>query len=165
MDDGRVLTFSIRKATPDDEADVARIWHEAWCDGHVGHVPEGLLPFRTPEHFLPRTRERIDNMWVAEAGGQIVGFVALKHDELEQLFVDAAARGSGVAAILLRKGEEELRRAGHRRAWLAVVAGNARARRFYTRSGWEDRGAFMYQAQTTAGTFAVPSHRYEKDLT
>jgi putative acetyltransferase len=103
-------------------------------------------------------------MWVAESGGHVVGFVVLKHDELEQIFVDAAARGSGAAAMLLGKGEEELRRAGHRRAWLAVVAGNARARRFYARHGWEDMGAFTYRAQTTAGPFAVPSHRYEKTL-
>jgi hypothetical protein len=52
----------------------------------------------------------------------------------------------------------------HTRAWLAVVAGNARARAFYERHGWRDAGPFIYHAETEAGAFPVPSHRYEIDL-
>jgi GNAT superfamily N-acetyltransferase len=88
----------------------------------------------------------------------------VKADEIEQLFVERAARGTGVAAMLLRKGEAEIRSAGHRRAWLAVVAGNQRARSFYSREGWRDSGPFTYLAETPAGPFAVPSHRYEIDF-
>jgi hypothetical protein len=44
------------------------------------------------------------------------------------------------------------------------VAGNTRARRFYARLGWQDRGSFTYQAQTATGTFAVPAHRYECEV-
>jgi putative acetyltransferase len=156
--------YSIRSAAGGDVDAVARIWYSAWRDGHLGHVPDGLLAFRTEEHFLSRARERISRLWVAEAGGTIVGFVAIKADELEQLFVERAARGTGVAKMLIDRGEQELRRAGHRRAWLAVVAGNSRARAFYTRCGWRDAGAFTYLAETSAGPFEVPSHRYEKDL-
>lgn len=157
--------FAVRKATPGDTEAIARIWHTGWNDGHLGHVPPGLLPFRKEEHFAARARERIESMWVAESGGRPVGFVVVKGDEVEQLFVDRAARGTGVAAMLLRTGEEAIRRAGHRRAWLAVVAGNRRARAFYSRLGWRDSGAFTYMAETVAGPFAVPSHRYEIDLT
>ena len=55
---------------------------------------------------------------------------------------------------------------GHRfdRAWLAVAAGNARARRFYERSGWRDAGAFDYAAEIAGGTIAVPCRRYERRL-
>ena len=38
-------------------------------------------------------------------------------------------------------------------------------RSFYSRLGWRDSGAIMYAAETEAGPFAVPSHRYEVDLT
>ena len=103
-------------------------------------------------------------MWVAESGSQIVGFVVIKDDEVEQLFVERAARGTGVAAMLLHKGEEEIRRAGYSRAWLAVVEGNTRARAFYARCGWRDCGPFTYNAETAAGAFPVPSHRYEIDF-
>jgi hypothetical protein len=32
-------------------------------------------------------------------------------------------------------------------------------------SGWRDAGPFVYMAETEDGPFAVPSHRYEIDLT
>jgi hypothetical protein len=61
---------SVRKATAGDVDAVARIWHTGWNDGHLGHVPPGLLPYRTAEHFESRARERIDSMWVAESDGR-----------------------------------------------------------------------------------------------
>jgi ribosomal protein S18 acetylase RimI-like enzyme len=53
---------------------------------------------------------------------------------------------------------------GHDRAWLAVAPGNARARRFYERSGWIDNGLFDYPAATADGPMPVPCHRYVKRL-
>jgi ribosomal protein S18 acetylase RimI-like enzyme len=155
---------AIRSATAADIEAVTSIWHEGWRDGHLGHVPEGLVAHRQEAQFLTRARARIASMWVAEAAGAVVGFVTVKGDELEHLYVDRAARGTGVAAMLLRAGEREIRGAGHRRAWLAVVAGNQRARAFYARSGWRDAGPFTYMAETMDGLFPIPSHRYEIDL-
>jgi GNAT superfamily N-acetyltransferase len=157
--------YLLRKATSDDVEAVARIWHAGWIDGHLGHVPPELVRYRdSQEQFASRARARLGTMWVAQATRGPVGFVAVKADEVEQLFVEESARGTGVAAMLLRKGEAEIRSAGHRRAWLAVVAGNQRARSFYSREGWRDSGPFTYLAETPAGPFAVPSHRYEIDL-
>jgi GNAT superfamily N-acetyltransferase len=105
--------------------------------------------------------ERLSSTTVATAGLDIVGFVTVRGDELEQLFVDQRARGTGVAAALIRHGESVI--AEHfDLAWLAVATGNARARRFYAREGWTDAGAFEYSAAIAGGTIAVPCHRYEK---
>ena len=156
--------YGFRKATLDDVEAVARIWHVGWNDGHVGHVPPELVRHRLPEQFVFRARARLDDMWVAESHGQPVGFVAVKGDEVEQINVDRTARGTGVAARLLRMAEAEIRRAGHRLAWLAVVAGNQRARSFYARLGWRDAGPLSYLAETEIGPLVVPSHRYEIDL-
>jgi ribosomal protein S18 acetylase RimI-like enzyme len=156
--------YFVRKATPTDVAAVAVIWHTGWADGHLGNVPPELVRYRNKAQFVTRTRARLDSMWVAERHDQPVGFVVVKDDEVEQLYVDRAARGTGVAAMLLRKGEAEIRRAGHRAAWLAVVAGNQRARSFYSRLGWRDSGPMSYMAETEAGPLAVPTHRYEIDL-
>ncbi|MBA2577676.1 MAG: GNAT family N-acetyltransferase [Euzebyaceae bacterium] len=49
-------------------------------------------------------------------------------------------RGTGIAAQLLRRAETVIRDNGHSTAWLAVVAGNRRARVFYTRQGWATAG-------------------------
>jgi ribosomal protein S18 acetylase RimI-like enzyme len=157
--------YVVRKATSDDVGAVAVIWHVGWADGHLGHVPPELVRYRDKEQFVSRARERLEGMWVAERHGQIVGFVVVKGDEVEQLYVDRKARGTCVAAMLLRKGEAEIRSAGHRAAWLAVVAGNRRARSFYSRLGWRDSGPMSYMAETEAGPLAVPTHRYEIDLT
>jgi putative acetyltransferase len=156
--------YVLRKAAANDVGAVARIWYVGWNDGHAGHVPPELVVHRSQEQFIARARERLESMWVAESDGQAMGFVVVKGDEVEQIYVDRTARGSGVAALLLRKAEDEIRGAGHRRAWLAVVAGNQRARSFYSRLGWRDAGAFTYLAETEGGRFAVPSHRYETDL-
>jgi ribosomal protein S18 acetylase RimI-like enzyme len=158
-------TCRVRETTRDDIGAVARIWHTGWIDGHLGHVPAELVAHRSEEQFVSRAGDRLDCMWVAELQGQILGFVVVKADEVEQIYVDRTARGTGVAAMLLRKGEGEIRSAGHRRAWLAVAAGNQRARGFYSRLGWRDAGAISYQAETEAGPLAVPCHRYEVDLT
>ena len=157
--------YVVRKASTNDVGAVVRIWHTGWTDGHLGHVPPELVLHRNQEQFVSRARERLELMWVAESHGQTMGFVVVKGEEVEQIYVDRTARGTGVAAMLLRKAEAEIRGAGHRRAWLAVVAGNQRARSFYSRLGWRDAGPFSYLAETEAGPLAVPSHRYEIDLT
>ncbi len=56
----------------------------------------------------------------------------------------------------MAEAERRIGDAGHPTAWLAVVAGNARARRFYERSGWSDRGQFDYAAASDHGPIPVP---------
>jgi hypothetical protein len=46
--------------------------------------------------------------------------------------------------------------------WLAVVAGNTRARRFYARNGWRDAGLFEHEAPIEGGSISLAAHRYEK---
>lgn len=154
----------IRPAREDDVDALARIWLTGWHDGHDGYVPAELVAHRTPGTFPPRVRERLPTTWVAERDGVAVGFVVVIADEVEQVYVDRTARGSGVAQALLRVGEDAVRAAGHDSAWLAVVAGNGRARRFYEREGWTDRGPASYPAQTASGEVPVPVRRYERAL-
>ena len=85
-------------------------------------------------------------------------------DEVEQVYVSALHRGTGVAAVLMAEAERRVRENGHRKAWLAVVAGNARARAFYERTGWHDEGPFDYTAAAEDGPITVPCHRYTKLL-
>ncbi|WP_458244001.1 N-acetyltransferase family protein [Streptomyces sp. MAI_2237] len=154
----------LRPATAADVPAVAAIWRTGWRDGHLGHVPDELVALRTPESFTARAAERVVDTVVAVAGGEVAGFVVVVGDEVEQLYVAAGHRGAGVAGALLTRGEEVVRRRGHRRAWLAVVAGNARARRFYQRQGWVDEGPFTYAAEGPDGPVGVECHRYTKDL-
>ncbi len=154
---------SIRPADAADMAAVAEVWHEGWHDAHPGHVPEGLTALRTLAAFHERAPLRVPDTTVAVSDdGGLLGFVMVVGDEVEQVYVSAAGRGTGVAAELLAEAERQVAAAGHHHAWLAVVAGNARARRFYEKCGWEDGGDLPYEVTAGGRAWVSPCRRYVK---
>lgn len=153
---------TLRPATAGDAEAVATIWHDGWRDAHLGYVPDALFAVRTQESFGVRAAERVGDTAVATVGGAVAGFVMVVGDEVEQVYVSTLHRGAGVADALLAEAERLVARGGHEKAWLAVVAGNARARRFYERNGWTDEGAFDYAAASADGPISVPCQRYVK---
>lgn len=156
---------TLRPATTRDCEDLATIWHRGWRDGHLGHAPASVLPHRTLADFRRRVPAQVEHTTVATVDSRVIGFVTVRDDEVEQLYVDATARGTGTAAAILGYGERVIG-AGHQRAWLAVACGNVRARRFYERQGWADGGPVDYAAATGDGrTVVVPSRCYEKTMT
>lgn len=155
----------LRDAVPADAQRVGEIWHAGWRDGHIGHVPDELVAARTPESFPQRAAQRVAGTRVAEIAGDVAGFTMVVDDEIEQIYVAHAHRGSGVSARLMSDAVSRIRADGYDRAWLAVVAGNLRARRFYAKQGWSDAGPFEYGAAGPDGPIAVPCHRYELPLT
>ena len=164
---GDLPEFDLRPAEPDDVGVLARVWCDGWRDGHEGNVPDELVQHRTFAEFERRITDRIGSTTVAVQRSvghrdSITGFVVVIDDEVEQLYVTAAARGTSVAADLLTAAEHTIWQ-HHDHAWLAVVAGNARARRFYERCGWRDGGPFDTLAEVSDGVMAVPALRYEKD--
>jgi ribosomal protein S18 acetylase RimI-like enzyme len=158
------VTAVLRAATSADAGTVSRIWATGWRDGHLGHVPDELVAIRTPASFLTRATAAVAATTVAVVGEEVVGFVMVVDDEVEQVYVDAAHRGSGVAALLLDEAERQVAAGGHATAWLAVNPGNARARAFYERRGWRDEGDVDYPAATASGTFVVTCRRYTRTL-
>jgi GNAT superfamily N-acetyltransferase len=156
--------LTLRPARPDDAPAVAEIWRSGWRDGHLGHVPDELLAARTDASFDVRAAERTGDTAVAVVHGVVAGFVMVVGDEVEQVYVGQAHRGTAVAAALLAEAERLVAAGGHERAWLAVVAGNTRARRFYERNGWTDEGPFDHRAEGPGGPIRVPAHRYVKQL-
>jgi ribosomal protein S18 acetylase RimI-like enzyme len=154
----------LRAAVAADAPAIARIWHAGWADGHLGNVPEALVAIRTEESFQIRAADRVADTTVAVVADEIVGFLMVGGDEIEQVYVAGVHRGTGVADSLMADAEERIRSAGHAVAWLAVVAGNARARRFYERRGWLDAGPIDYLAAGEGEPILVPAHRYEKAL-
>ena len=156
---------AIRPAVPADMAAVADLWHVGWHDAHPGHVPDGLTAARTLAAFHERTPTRVGDTTVAVADdGELLGFVMVVADEVEQVFVGRDARGSGLAAALLDEAERRVAASGRTSAWLAVVAGNARARRFYERQGWTDEGDLPYEVTAGGRTYVSPCRRYVKQV-
>lgn len=154
----------LRAARDEDAPAIAEIWHLGWRDGHLALVPQELADVRTEASFHERAAQRIPDTTVATVDGAVAGFVMVVDDEVEQVYVSAGHRGTGVAPALIAEAESQVRANGHGKAWLAVVAGNARARAFYERSEWVDEGVFDYEAAVEGGTVTVPCHRYTKRL-
>jgi GNAT superfamily N-acetyltransferase len=156
--------IELRRAQPEDALVIARIWQAGWPDGHLGNVPDELAAIRDEADFRERATKLVPLAAVAEVDGATVGFVAVTGDEVTQVYVTAEHRGRGIADALLDHAEKAIRGAGHGSAWLAVVDGNARARRFYERRGWSDGGPLLYAAEARGTTMEVAVRRYVKAL-
>lgn len=135
--------MQIRSATDADIDLLARIWFQGWHDAHAALVPAELTALRTLESFGPRLREAITDVRVAGPLGAPMGFSMLKDDELYQLYVAQASRGTGVAAELLEDAETQLAARGVAVGWLACAIGNHRAARFYEKHGWHRAGTIV----------------------
>lgn len=160
--DPRTAAVVLRPAQPTDVDAIAGIWLPGWREAHEGRVPEALLEHRTPETLAARIPSMIDGATVAVVDGTVAGFVVVRGDEVEQMYVGERFRGTGAAGALLTHAETLIAR-GFDRGWLAVVAGNERAIGFYERQGWNDRGEFDHITWTPdGGSIAVPCRRYEK---
>ena len=154
--------FRLRPAVPGDADTIAAIWIPGWREAHLGRVPAALLEHRSPELLAARVPSMIEAATVAVADGSVAGFVVVRGDEVEQMYVSERSRGTGAAGELLTRAESLIAR-HFDRGWLAVVAGNEQAIGFYERHGWRDHGEFDHITWTPdGGTIPVPCRRYEK---
>jgi GNAT superfamily N-acetyltransferase len=146
--------------------EVAGIWHAGWPDGHLGHVPDELVAIRTADSFRLRAADRTADTRVAEVDGEIAGFTMVVDDEVEQVYVAAAHRGSGVADELLADAERRIREGGAS-SRLARSRGRQRPRAAVLRAarlGWTTV-RLSYAAEGPDGAIDVQAQRYVKDLT
>lgn len=144
---------------------LAQIWFDGWHEAHAAIVPQALTQLRTFESFRERLRANLDAVRLAELAELAVGFAMLRGAELHQFYVAAAARGSGVASVLIADAEACLAERGVRVAWLACATGNHRAARFYEKCGWLHAGTMITPSETSRGPFPLEVWRYEKAIT
>ena len=157
-------TFIIRDADTDDIFDLAQIWYYGWQDAHAEILPVELAKHRTLESFHERLATSLETVHVASLNGSPLGFSMVKNDELNQLYLSAAARGAGLAARLNRDALNRIRASGFRVGWLVCAIGNLRAARFYEKTGWRRTGTMTHELHTPDGLFPLDVWRYEVDL-
>jgi GNAT superfamily N-acetyltransferase len=119
----------LRSAEPRDAAAIAEVHlasrREAMPWLREVHPDEETCAW-VAEYVIPH-RE----VWVAEAGGRVVGVASLEGDFLEQLYILPGYQGMGIGSALFDKARE-LRPNGFR---FYAFQRNARARGFYERRG------------------------------
>lgn len=136
--------ITVREATPIDFADVAAmhysVWRQSWCGIVPDSVIDGLTSPKTWAVLLyPRDLSRPGwRMWVAEAGGQLLGMTVFGPDpddpervELDALYISQASQRHGVGDLLLAKVLNSGPR-GDVVLWCAKA--NCAARRFYEKN-------------------------------
>lgn len=156
--------MQVRVAQTSEIGALARIWYAGWQDAHAEILPQELQRIRALESFRERLQAKLGDVRVAGPPGAPVGLCIIKGDELYQLYVSAAARGTGIAAALLNEAEHRLASNGVETAWLACAIGNGRAARFYEKCGWHRVGNMINQLETPTGMFPLEVWRYEKLL-
>jgi ribosomal protein S18 acetylase RimI-like enzyme len=78
-------------------------------------------------HLLPEAV-----VWVAEIDGELAGYMALRGDDLEHLYVAPRCQGRGIGSALLDKAKA----LSPRRLQLYAFQRNVRAREFYEARGF-----------------------------
>jgi ribosomal protein S18 acetylase RimI-like enzyme len=160
----RAALEGVRAAEAAEIDHLAKLWYDGWQDAHARILPAELTRIRTQESFRDRLEAALADVRVAGPFPAPVGFCLLKGDELNQLYVSAEARGTGVAAALVADAEARLAAGGVELAWLACAVGNERAARFYEKCGWRRTGTVAYQPDAAPGAPPLEVWRYEKAL-
>lgn len=148
------MSAVVRLARPADAAAIVDVRIAAWRAAYAGLMPADYLAAMDDDRpaVVARLADRLDgslshtSLVGLDAAGVVVGACAFgpgrdeepEAGELYAINVRPQAWGSGVGRALLREAEQAL--AGFPTAYLWVVEGNARARRFYERSGWPPDG-------------------------
>jgi ribosomal protein S18 acetylase RimI-like enzyme len=144
--------LSVRRAVPDDAADIARVRVRSWREAYTGRMPQAILDGlderRNAEGWGRILRGEYPNpqgtIWVGLAGDEVVGFASSgpgRDDdavpgrvELYAIYVLADHYGSGLGRMLLDAA------IGDSAASLWVLADNPRAQSFYRRNGFAPDG-------------------------
>lgn len=126
--------LAIERAAPSDGAAIADLYLAARADA---------LPWLRQVHSDAAVREWIihDRLlrgenWIARRRGELVGFMALDGDDLDQLYLRPRCYRQGIGSKLLAKAKERSP-AGLR---LFCFQRNARARSFYEANGFRSIG-------------------------
>lgn len=154
-----------RDATAADLPAIDRLFRASFRDtfAHL-YRAEDLAAFLgefTPDAWAGEFNDRRYRFRVAEADGQMVGYVKLgpsalpietrrRAIELRQIYVLKEYHGSGIGAALTDWAIDEARRRGCDELYLTVYVGNHRAQRFYDRYGFEAVGRYDFMVGSQA---------------
>ena len=153
------MTPVFRPATRSDMPGVAALFERSFVHtfGHL-YRAEDLDTFLAQSTVEAWEKERDDQrfaFFLAEAEGQIVGFVKLGPSslpvetdrpfiELRTIYLHPDWLGRGLSAPLMDWAIAEARRRGAEELYLTVYVDNVRARRLYERYGFVEVGTYAF---------------------
>ncbi len=120
----------VRAAAASDVGAMAGVAAASYGEAFAAILDSDALATRTAEFFAQRFEREWIAMWVAEEAGRILGFLELRRNHIDMLFVAPAAQGRGAGRALLAIAE------ANGATTLECFRDNAGARAFYERQGW-----------------------------
>jgi len=171
----------LRLAEPEDAMRVAHVHVRSWQKAYRGLLPDEYLDGLRAEDRAKRydlaNRDVLKPVSIVAADEDvdeenICGFAtvsqardadASRHGELCALYVDPEYWGQRVGCALMAAARVHLVEAGFRNAILWVMAGNARAERFYRIDGWLPDPDGLRRTDTVWGV-TVEEIRYRCEL-
>ena len=144
------MTITIRRATPQDAAAIARVRVDGWRLAYRGLVPDAYLDAMDVEASIALWQRVLEagadgtSVYVAERDGEIAGFAAgnmlpePRHDldaELSAVYVRREFQHAGIGRRLVASVARAQREHGATGLIVWVIAGNKRARSFFENLG------------------------------
>lgn len=158
------MTFTLRRAGAADAPAVRTLFCNSFTDtfGHL-YPPEELAEFLngcSEERFRAELASPEFAVMLGVSGDRLLGYCTLGPQDLgiameerswvlRQLYLDPAAKGTGLAQALMDWALAEARSRSVEALYLTVWVDNHRARRFYERQGFVEVGSYAFQVGST----------------
>ncbi len=140
----------IRKATTGDALQIGRLIYRSHTMSFPAFASNKWVASRELNEYESKTMDNLSNAhpasatYIAEINDQIVGTVRVTPIDddhfdamLAGMHVDPDSTDSGIGSVLMHHALAFIATQGFAAVQLGVIAGNAGARRFYERYGWE----------------------------
>ncbi|KVL36264.1 GCN5 family acetyltransferase [Burkholderia territorii] len=148
MQENRLVT--LRSATPDDAASIARLHTLIWQSAYRHILPAAYLSDEVPMEHATRWRSYFDRneaergLVLVAVSDDIIGFVSAERPVdptrgvlLDCLHVHPAHHGKGAGKRMIESVRAWARNIGADKVHLSVLDGNVRAIGFYEHNGWQ----------------------------
>jgi ribosomal protein S18 acetylase RimI-like enzyme len=140
----------VESATAKDCRAIAEVHVESWQQAYKGILPEAYLASLSIDEREAMWRQMIErepsHLVLARTANQIIGFVAfgasrdegapVERAEIWAIYVKPASWSTGAGRLLWLEAMRRIVAEGYKSISLWVIAGNARAARFYERAGF-----------------------------
>lgn len=127
---GAAPLVALRHYRPQDFERTVRLWYEVGTAAHP-YVAD-RFSYADYAAYFRDVMSLGCAIWLAEAADELAGFIILRGDYVDQLFVAVAHQRRGIGRVLMARARDQ----SPESLWLRCFVRNTKARAFYERLGF-----------------------------